>query len=83
MATLREKIETMQTSLDAANGKVRQLESEREDRVAAAAVAGSPSAGEGWTPAGDPLPAEDAMPGTYFGQTRVVSVRHRPRPWPT
>ena len=48
MAALRKKIETMQTSLDAANSKVRQLESEREDRVAAAR-AGSLSAGEGRT----------------------------------
>ena len=72
MAALREQIETMKTSLDAANGKVRQLESEREDRVAAAG-AGSTSAGEGRTPAGDPLPVEDATPGTYFDRTRAPS----------
>ena len=69
----------MQTSLDAANGKVRQLESEREDRVAAAGT-GSPSAGEGRTPAGDLLPAEDATPGTYFDRTRVGSA---PSPSPS
>ena len=80
MAALREKIETMQTRLDAANGKVRQLESEREDRVAAAET-GSTSAGEGRTPAVDPLPAEDATPGTYFDRT--TRLRHRLRPWPT
>ena len=62
----------MKTSLDAANGKVRQLESEREDRVAAAG-AGSTSAGEGLTPAGDTLPAEDASPGAYFDRTRAPS----------
>ena len=72
MAALREKIETMKTSLDAANGKVRQLESEREERVAAAG-AGSTSAGEGRTPAGDTLPAEDATPGAYLGRTRAPS----------
>ena len=72
MATLREQIETMKTSLDAANGKVRQLEAEREDRVAAAG-AGSTSAGEGRTPAGDTLPAEDATPGAYLDRTRAPS----------
>ena len=72
MAALREKIETMQTNLDTANGKVCQLESELEDH-AAAAGAGSLSAGEGRTPAGDPLAAEDATPGTYLDRTRVGS----------
>ena len=72
MAALREQIETMKTSLDAANGKVRQLEAEREDRVAAAG-AGSTSAGEGRTPAGDTLPAEDATPGAYLDRTRAPS----------
>ena len=72
MVALREQIETMKTSLDAANGKVRQLESEREDRVAAAGP-GSTSAGEGRTPAGDTLPAEDATPGAYFDRARAPS----------
>ena len=72
MAALREQIETIKTSLDAANGKVHQLEPEREDRVAAAG-AGSSSAGEGRTPAGDTLPAEDATPGAYFDRTRALS----------
>ena len=73
MAALRAHFETMKTSLDAANGKVRQLESEREDGMAAAG-AGSPSAGEGRTSARDPLPAEDAMPGTYFDRTRAPAL---------
>ena len=72
MAALREQIETMKTSLDAANGKVRQLESKWEDRVAAAG-AGSTSAGKGRTPTGDTLPAEDATPGAYFDRTRAPS----------
>ena len=72
MAALREQIETMKTSLDAANGKVRQLEWEREDRVAAAGD-GSTSAGEGRTPAGDTLPAEDATPEAYLDRTRAPS----------
>ena len=72
MAALREQIETMKTNLDLANGKVRQPESEREDRVAAAG-AGSTSAGEGRTPAGDTLPAEDTTPGAYFDRTRAPS----------
>ena len=72
MATLREKLETMKTSLDAANVKVRQLESEWEDRVAVAG-AGSTSAGEGQTPAGNTLPAEDATPGAFFDRTRAPS----------
>ena len=72
MAALREQIETMKTSLDAANGKVRQLEAEREDRVAAAG-AGSTSAGEGRKPAGDTLPAEDATPRAYLDRTRAPS----------
>ena len=72
MTALREQIETMKTSLDAANGKVRQLESERKDRVAAAG-AGPTSAGEGRTLAGDTLPAEDARPGAYFDRTRASS----------
>ena len=72
MAALCEQIETMKTSLDAANGKIRQLESKREDRVAAAG-AGSTSAGEGRTPAGDTLPAEDATPGAYLDRTRAPS----------
>ena len=72
MAALREQIETMKTSQDAANGKVHELESEREDRVAAAGD-GSTSAGEGRTPAGDTLPAEDAMPGAYLDRTRAPS----------
>ena len=63
IAALREQIETMKTSLDPANGKVHQLESEREDHMAAAGV-GSPSVGEGRTSASDPLPAADATPGT-------------------
>ena len=73
MAALREQRKTMKTSLDAANGKLRQLQSEREDRVAATG-ARSPSASEERTPAGDPLPAEDATPGTYFDRTRVGSA---------
>ena len=73
MAALREQIETMSTSLDAATGKVHQLESEREDHMAAAG-AGSPSAGEGWTSARDPLPAEDATLRTYLDRTRVGSA---------
>ena len=72
IAALHEKIKTRQMSLDAANGKVRQLESEREDR-AATAGAGSLSAGGGRIPARDPFPAEDATPGTYLDRTRVGS----------
>ena len=75
MAALREQIETMKRSPDAANGRVRQLESERKDRVAAAG-AGSTSAGEEWTPAGDTLPAEDATPEAYFDWTRASSMAH-------
>ena len=70
MAALRDQIETMKTSLDAKNGKVRQLELEREDHIAAAG-AGSPSAGEGRTSARDPLPAEDATLETYIDRTWV------------
>ena len=72
MPTLREKLETMKTSLDAVNGKVRQLGLEREDRVAAAG-AGSTSAGERRTPTGNTLPPEDATPGAYWDRTRAPS----------
>ena len=79
MAALREQIETMKTSLDAANGKVCQLESEREDHVAAAG-AGSTSAGEGRTPAGD-----TSQPKTQ--RRRLIwtghGLRRLSRPWPT
>ena len=44
----------------------------------AAAGDGSPSAGEGRTPAGQPLPAEDATPGTYFDWARVGSAPSPP-----
>ena len=70
MAALREQIEITKSSSDAANGKVRQLESEREDREE---TRGSTPAGEGRTPAGDKLPAEDATPGAYFDRTRAPS----------
>ena len=79
MTALREQIETMKTSLDAANGKVRQLESKREDHMAVTGV-GSPSAGEGRISARDPLPAEDATPGTNFERTQVGSA---PSPSPS
>ncbi|CAB1102718.1 unnamed protein product [Ectocarpus sp. CCAP 1310/34] len=74
MAEMREALAAMKASLDAANGQVRQLQAEKEDREAAAAGAAAagepPSTGGGQTPAGDSLPAESATPAAYLDLTR-------------
>ncbi|CAM9542975.1 unnamed protein product, partial [Ectocarpus sp. 12 AP-2014] len=69
MAEMRDALAAMKASLDAANGQVRQLQAEKEDREAAAAAEPT-SNGGGQTPAGDSLPSEDATPAAFLDLTR-------------
>ena len=80
MAALREQIETMKTSLDAANGKVRQLEAEREDRVAAAG-AGVDLGRRGADTGGRHAPSRRRNAGGLFGPDTgsVAFPVHGPR----